>query len=188
MADDHRVRPAVPADATAVARVHTLGWQHGYAALLPDDYLAGLDLAASERRWQGQLADTDRGTAEFVAEDADGTVLGVIIVGASTDPDASADGSPGHVYALYVLSNRWGAGIGHSLHQQGIRTLAEAGHTEATLWVLEGNLRALRFYGRQGWRNDHLSRTEERPGATLVEHRLRLRLPAGPQLPAVTEP
>lgn len=177
MTDDHRVRPAVLDDATAIARVQTLGWQHGYAGLLPDGFLAGIDLAASERRWRSQLVNVDRITSEFVAVAADGTVLGMMVVGPSTDPDAVERGSPGHVYALYVLAERWGAGLGHALHEQGMHSLSEAGHTEATLWVLEGNLRALRFYGRHGWVDDHMSKTDEQPGATLVEHRLRRPLP-----------
>ncbi|MGO1972315.1 MAG: GNAT family N-acetyltransferase [Propionibacteriaceae bacterium] len=176
MADDHRVRPAVAADAAGVARVQTLGWQHGYAGLLPDDFLAGLDLEASRRRWRSQLTHADRTTSEFVLVDGSETVLAMMVVGPSTDPDRPTDGSLGHVYALYVVSERWGAGLGHALHERGMRALAESGYTEATLWVLEGNVRALRFYGRHGWTNDHLTKTEERPGASLVEHRLRLRL------------
>lgn len=173
MANDHHVRAAVADDAVAVARVQTLGWQRGYAGLVPDEFLAGLDLEASERRWRSQLSHPDRTTSEFVVVDANETVLGMMVVGPSTDPDHPADDSCGHVYALYVVADRWGTGLGHALHEQGMRALVESGHTAATLWVLEGNDRALRFYGRHGWRNDHLSKTEERPGATLVEHRLR---------------
>lgn len=173
MANDHHVRAAVADDAAAIARVQTLGWQHGYAGLLPDEFLAGLDLEASERRWRSQLSHTGRTTSEFVVVDAHETVLGMMVVGPSTDPDHPADGSCGHVYALYVAADRWGAGLGHALHGRGMRALIESGHTTATLWVLTGNDRALRFYGRHGWTNDHLTKTEERPGATLVEHRLR---------------
>jgi len=36
------LRPAQPADAAAVARVHVRSWQVAYRGLLPDEYLDGL--------------------------------------------------------------------------------------------------------------------------------------------------
>ena len=36
------LRPAVPDDAMAVARVHVRAWQAAYHGLMPEDYLAGL--------------------------------------------------------------------------------------------------------------------------------------------------
>jgi hypothetical protein len=35
------LRPAEPADAMAVARVHVRAWQIAYRTLLPDEYLDG---------------------------------------------------------------------------------------------------------------------------------------------------
>ncbi|HET7738600.1 MAG TPA: hypothetical protein VFK32_08510, partial [Tepidiformaceae bacterium] len=44
----------------------------------------------------------------------------------------------------------------------------------ATLWVLDGNTRARRFYEKSGWRSDGATQTvDEGPAAGLMELRLR---------------
>ncbi len=169
------VRSAVPADAADIARVHTLGWQRGYAGLLPSKYLARLSIGASERRWKSQLADTDRQTVEYVAE-LNQQIIGLVVAGPSVDPDAPNDCSVGEIHAIYVDPGWWGSGVGHALHQQAIAAFSEAGCSEATLWVLHGNDRAINFYCRQGWKDDHLDKTEHRTEVSLREQRYRLRL------------
>ena len=54
--------------------------------------------------------------------------------------------------------------------------LRGAGFTEATLWVLQGNERAPRFYEALGWQHDGAERTQtELTGSPL--HEVRYRLP-----------
>ncbi|WP_197430164.1 GNAT family N-acetyltransferase [Auraticoccus cholistanensis] len=165
------VRPAEPADAEAVARVHTLGWQRGYAGLLPQDYLDALPLAAAEERWRTQLRREDRTTDELVAV-VGGRVRGIAVVGPAADPDAPADGSRGELFVLYVHPEHWGGGLGHALHERALQRLRQRGFTSATLWVLRGNERAARFYRRRGWTDDRLLRTDDRGEVVLHERRL----------------
>ncbi len=167
------VRAAAPADAEAVAQVQTLGWQQGYAGLLPDDYLATLSLAAAEQRWRSQLVHAERTTDELVAL-VGGQVVGMAVVGPSTDPDRPPDGSRGELFALYVRREHWGAGVGHALHQRSLARLGERGFDQAGLWVLRGNERAAAFYRRHGWLADRLLRTD-RSGTTSWQERRMLR-------------
>lgn len=51
------------------------------------------------------------------------------------------------------------------------RELADAGHTVAYLWVLNGNERASAFYERHGWQSDGGSKVETRPNLVLDERR-----------------
>lgn len=51
-------------------------------------------------------------------------------------------------------------------------------HTEATLWVLEANARARRFYERKGWAVDGAAREEEVGGRRVTEVRYRRLLAA----------
>jgi len=54
--------------------------------------------------------------------------------------------------------------------------MRELGFREATLWVLDGNERAERFYRIAGWRKDDAVRTEQWGDATLREVRYRRKL------------
>lgn len=173
------MRRAEPADAAAIAVVHTVGWRTGYAGLLPQPYLDGLSLADSQRRWETQLRDDDRTTVELAAEvgpDSCPTVVGIAVVGPSIDPDAPSDGRVGELFVLYVLPQYWGTGVGYRLHERAVEVLRDGGHGEATLWVLHDNLRALSFYRRQGWRDDGLTKIDEQDEVALTERRMRLAL------------
>ena len=57
-----------------------------------------------------------------------------------------------------------------------LNRLACAGYADATLWVLEGNDRAIAFYEAAGWRPDGVRRVEEIWGATAAELAYRRRL------------
>jgi ribosomal protein S18 acetylase RimI-like enzyme len=72
-----------------------------------------------------------------------GTVL------AGPDPD---DRALGHLARLNVAPERWAEGIGRRLYDAAMASMAEAGFPAATLWVLERNPRARRWYERLGWK------------------------------------
>jgi hypothetical protein len=50
--------------------------------------------------------------------------------------------------------------------------LADAGFTEAVLWVLETNERAISFSRREGWRFDGVSQVDQRGSVSLPEKRM----------------
>jgi RimJ/RimL family protein N-acetyltransferase len=54
--------------------------------------------------------------------------------------------------------------------------LRRRGFTTATLWVLEDNPRARRFYEREGWVLDGEQREEEFLGVAISEVRYRITL------------
>ncbi len=59
--------------------------------------------------------------------------------------------------------------------QRVVEDIAQAAFSEATLWVLDTNDRARRFYEAAGWRAHGASKTDERPAGTLSEVRYRRR-------------
>jgi ribosomal protein S18 acetylase RimI-like enzyme len=103
----------------------------------------------------------------FVAE-VEGRVVGWIIVSSSRDEDADP-GVTGEVQAVYVLAEHWGTGVGRALWLRGLEHLASLGLETATLWVLAGNHRAIRFYRNAG--QPESSRTLTRGGRELEEVR-----------------
>ncbi|MGI8869343.1 MAG: GNAT family N-acetyltransferase [Mycobacteriales bacterium] len=172
------VRAATPADADTLGEIHVRTWQVGYAGILPAEHLAAMSV---ERRREGcrTLLTDPAGPRErpdrpppdnYVAERA-GRIVGFTTVGPSRDPDAGE--ASGEVYSIYVAPAAWGTGAGRALMAQGLDRLRERGYAAATLWVLEGNMRASRFYERAGFAPDGCRAPYSREGWTRDELRYR---------------
>jgi ribosomal protein S18 acetylase RimI-like enzyme len=144
-----RIRRATAADARGVAEVHVASWRHAYRGLLPDGFLDRLSVERREASWREAFR--DRGAGVFVAEE-EGRVIGFASFGPSRDADAGPE--VGEIPAIYVDPSVVGAGVGRALLDAAIEALREAGYRRATLWVLEANAHARRFYERAGWRWD----------------------------------
>ena len=127
------------ADAVAVANCHTLCWRETYAGLVSDDYLYS---AAVERRrlsrWEERLGGT---RAVWLAED-DGVIVGVASTDVAQDREAPV---PVQLMSLYLRSAYQGTGLADRLLD------AAVGAQPAFLWVFADNLRARRFYARNGF-------------------------------------
>jgi GNAT superfamily N-acetyltransferase len=167
------IRPAVLSDAAALGRVHVAAWRVAYPHLLPARVLDALSEEERARRWEGILSTSAAGTliAEF-----DGALAGFASIGESRDPDA-VPGRTGELYALYVAPEWWSRGMGWGLWAAARQRLLDTGFEEATLWVLEGNARARRFYEQAGLALDPGAvQSVEIDGVKLPEVRYRCRL------------
>jgi GNAT superfamily N-acetyltransferase len=160
------VRPATPADAEGIARVHVGAWQFAYAHVFPAEELASISLERRTELARRMLADQ---TPILVAE-LDGEIVGFAGVGPSRDADGEG---VGELLSLYVDPAHWDAGIGRELGIAADESLRALGFDEATLWVLEDNPRARRFYEAGGWRLDGASRTGTHLGVETREVRYR---------------
>ena len=163
------VRPARPEDAAAIAEVHVRTWQAAYEHVFGAERLATLDLEGRRRRWQERLDASEPHLRRLVAEDEDGRLVGFATAGASRDT-----GGEGELYAIYVLPEAWGGGAGPALMRAALEALREEGFETATLWVLEDNPRARRFYEREGWSLDGGRRELEWFGVPAGEVRYRI--------------
>jgi GNAT superfamily N-acetyltransferase len=142
------IRAAKPDDARPVAEVHVASWRHAYRGLLPDDSLERLSVDDREAMWLRAFAGPDPMSGAFVA-DVDGRIVGFASFGPSRDEDAP-DGT-GEVPAIYVDPVVLGSGVGRELFEAATLALRDAGFARATLWVLEANALARRFYEKAGW-------------------------------------
>ena len=150
------LRPAMPEDSMAVARVHVRAWQAAYRGLMPDDYL---DALRPQDRAQGyDFAGLDPARPRtLVVADAD-TILGFATISPARDGDAAGQGE---LCALYVDPDRWGRGIGRALASAARAEIHRLGFSTAVLWVVAGNTRAQRFYRADGWTADGLRRPRQ---------------------------
>jgi GNAT superfamily N-acetyltransferase len=171
------IRAARVADAAQIAVVHVRSWQAAYRGLLPQAYLDGLDPAQRVGRWERTLAEGMVGRAGVLVADAGGTLLGFVGYSPSRDGDADPD-RIGEIGAIYLLSNAWGKGIGTLLMNAALACLAEAKFSQVTLWVLDTNVRARRFYEAGGWSADGAHKLDESRGFSVAQVRYRRSLPS----------
>ena len=75
--------------------------------------------------------------------------------------------------ARYVDPDWWGRGIGTVLASAARARLLALGFGTAVLWLLAGNVRAERFYRRDGWLPNGRHRTEAVWGVMVDEVRYR---------------
>jgi L-amino acid N-acyltransferase YncA len=167
------VRPATPQDASAIAAVHVASWQVAYRGLLPDELLDGLDLERRRAVFERLLTDGRPRQGVVVAE-ADGCVTGFAHTVPSRDDDA--DELTGEVTSIYAVAGAWGSGTGRALMAAAIEQLRAAGFRTVTLWVLDSNDRARRFYERAGFALDGAAKEEELAGTPIREVRYRREL------------
>lgn len=169
-----RVRPAAAADAPAIAAVHVATWAFAYRDVLPASALAAQSVSRREAQWQQWLV-PGAPAQVFVAVDRS-EIVGFAAAGASRD--AGAGPRTGELFALYVRPDRWGSAAGRGLWAEASVALARAGYREATLWVLDQNPRARRFYEREGAALDGGRKTEPLLGVPVDELRYRAPLSA----------
>jgi len=161
------VRRATGDDAEGIAFVQERGWQQAYRHVFPVEELdrGGFIHTA---RWRERLDRPPAGWSTFVA-DRDGVVVGFTSVGPSRD-----ERGIGELYAIYVDPDDWSTGVGRALIERAEEQLRSE-YAEVTLWVLEDNPHARRFYERAGWSLDGGRKAEARWGVRAPEVRYRKR-------------
>jgi len=134
-----------------MAKVHIISWRETYPGMLPEPMLARLSIADEAIRWQRML-DRPRawgGAISFVAEQ-DGSVVGYGSCGEQRSRLLRERGFTGEITELYVLRSAQRQGAGSALMKALGGALLESGHPGMSLWVLEQNHSARRFYERLG--------------------------------------
>lgn len=166
-------RPALPTDAVAIAQVHVASWQAAYQGLLSEAYLQGLTQTVQRRA--AFIADGIARTSLNVrVAEQDGEIVGWSSYGRSRDEDAEE--WTGELYALYLAPDAWAKGIGRQLWLASRESLKSSGFFRVTLWMLDGNERAERFYLAAGFTPQSTSsRIFEDDGIALPLTRYELR-------------
>lgn len=143
------IRAAELRDARAIAALQAAAWHATYRGLMPDALLDTLSVDDLQRARTDALARPSEGVRTWLLEGA-GELLGFAITGPSRDADLDA-ARVGEVRAIYLAPDHVGRGLGRRLLDHALADLRARGFVEATLWALEGNERARRFYARAGF-------------------------------------
>ena len=85
---------------------------------------------------------------------------------------AGSGGEVAELYALYVHPAWWSTGTGRALMDQVLAKAGATGYGCITLWVLEANARARRFYQRAGFSQDGARHVlDDLGGVTEIRYR-----------------
>jgi ribosomal protein S18 acetylase RimI-like enzyme len=173
--EDVITRVAVPDDAADIAAIHVQSWQVAYRGLLPERFLDSLDPGRRARGWR-QSIENQNPPAQAAIVIADETqILGFAHIRPTRDDDEEPD-LVGEVTCIYLRPEAWGNGLGRRLMDDARSLLRDAGNTVATLWVLEGNARAIHFYEANGWIADGATKRATIADTSVTEIRYRTTL------------
>ncbi len=143
------LRPARPADAPAIARVHVETWRAAYAGIVPDAYLVAMTESKQALQWNNTIRSAVAPEVVLVAASSD--LPGGRVVGFGSCGRARKRPGAGEVFTLYVAPDWQGRGIGRRLLHALLAKLEAGGLNQALVWVLSDNP-ARFFYEAMGGR------------------------------------
>jgi ribosomal protein S18 acetylase RimI-like enzyme len=166
------VRVARIEDAARIAEIHVRTWQVAYRGIIPDLLLDSLSISKRQTFWQDRLAANE---VEVLVAAAGNAVCGWLAYGRSRDADTNP--AVAEVYGLYVDPTAWRCGAGTLLWNHARDRMTENNMEYVTLWVLEANTRARRFYEAMGFQHETGQvKLFQRENTILPEVRYRTRL------------
>ena len=134
-----KVRVAGSEDAKGIAKVHVDSWKSTYKKLIPNEYLEQLSYEQREKLWLANMLENE----VFVAENDQKEIVGFSTGG--KERSGKYTGYEGELYAIYILKECQGIGLGRQLIQPIIQQFMQEDLTGMIVQVLEGN-KATKFY------------------------------------------
>jgi len=165
------IRGADSSCGDGIANVHVESWRTTYRGQIPDEFLDQLSVSARAEFWNGEISRGENGV--FVAVNND-VISGFINFGKALDEDV--DSQTAEVYAVYVLLEHQGLGIGKMLWDQAVQELKARGFSKCAVWVLDTNQPATGFYQRVGCRADGANKRVTIGGKEVTELRYQVSL------------
>ena len=142
-------------DVFVLAKVHVDAWQAAYRGVVPDSFFEQITVSKREASFRQFLLNYSP-EETYVAEESE-EVIGFLMVGLCRDEDAN-ENNTGEIWGIYIAPLHWRKGIGRRLAVKAQEVLEFGAYKEATLWVLEQNEPARRFYEALGYRPDGASK------------------------------
>lgn len=137
------IRKADLRDTKEIAKVHAESWKTTYADIVPDEYLQNLTYESREQIWINSISNG----GVFVAENKEGNIVGFSSGG--KERSGKYSGFDGEIYAIYILQEFQGQGIGKALVKPIIEEILEMGFNSILVLVLKDNSSRL-FYEALG--------------------------------------
>lgn len=169
------VRAATVRDAPELAALHTRSLQAAYQGLLPQDLLDRLDRHDSQERWEQAARNAEWPKAGVMVAVPGPQMVGFMRFTPTRD-DGEDTALVAQIRQIYIAPEVWGKGLGKRLLSTALARIAASGYAQATLWVLDTNSRARRFYERCGWTQDGAARYNDSFSFPIADVRYRKHL------------
>jgi L-amino acid N-acyltransferase YncA len=141
-----KIRVASENDADAIATIHVASWQAIYKGHIPDSVLQHLSIKERAERWRALI----KNNVKILVIELNNQMAGFASIGPSRDADAK---NSGEISAIYFHPNFWRKGLGRMLGESACDELKKMGFNDVTVWVLDKNVQARRFYESIGFSN-----------------------------------
>ena len=141
----YHLRPPESDDARGIAQVQRASWQGAYLGMLPHRVLVAMAEAQGPDFWESVLKRSGHGDDAVLVAELEEEIVGFVSFGPIRQ---RIPGYSGEFYALYVLPEAQGCGIGTALMASAGRLLVRQRRVSAVVWVLEENRLARSFYER----------------------------------------
>lgn len=128
----------------ALTDLHLTTWKETYSGKFPDSEWGSKARLARIGMWKA-ICTAPRAGDKFAVVERDGRLVGLAGAGASQDDPAAR---AVQLWFIYLLASEQGTGAGQELLDSVLGT------SPSSLWVLEGNPRAISFYERNGFHVD----------------------------------
>ncbi len=157
------IRFATGLDAAKLAAMHVMSWRETYPGILSDARLASLSVSDRTEMWRRVIGDpaAHHATTLHIA-DCGGEIVGFGACGSQRSQGLGELDYDGEISAIYVLRAWQRRGVGTSLLGIMAADLINRGFRAVSLWVLQDNAPARRFYEHYG--ADLVSEEQRQPG------------------------
>lgn len=156
-----KIRLAALSDAKGIAKVHVDSWRSTYASIISEEYLNNLSYEGREKLWEDNMLKSK----VFVAENEVGEIVGFSTGG--KERSEKYKGYTGELYAIYILKDYQGQGLGKKLIQPVIDDLIKSDIYSMIVLVLEQNSSRYFYEAIGGKRIDRLE--VKMAGQNLIE-------------------
>ncbi|WP_273130840.1 GNAT family N-acetyltransferase [Metabacillus sp. HB246100] len=155
-----KIRSAQLKDVEAISDVHIKSWKQTYTDIVPEKYLSTLSIEEKRQLWTRVIPNG----GVYVVQNDHGDVIGFASGG--KERTGTYEQYEGELYAIYLLKQYQGRGIGNKLFQVLVNDLKTKEIQSMVVWVIAENSSRL-FYEKMG--GVPIDKKEIDIGGVLVE-------------------
>lgn len=150
-----KIRYANLDDSDILGKIHSEASKAGFKNIIPDDILN--EVFSIERRTKRFISELTEGSPRTAIIFEKNEPAGLISFGKSRYGDN--DNSWIEIWRVYLTQKFWGSGAAKELMEWGINEILKENFVNIELWVLEENIRAIKFYEKMGFKHDNTAQT-----------------------------
>lgn len=162
---DFQVIKAARKNAKDMGFIHSNSWKQAYRGIIPNEMIEAFTPEKRAAIFSNVIETQPEEYYLFMANNRPAGIASL-----SKCHEESAPDYIGEIYSFYFHPDFWGSSATHMGFQFCINRLKALGFTQITIWVLNDNLRAKRFYEKNGFVLDGHSQEIE-IGKKLLEVR-----------------